>query len=181
MRRTHPGTAAPSSLAPVGWSCSRPTTQACSFPAQHSRSQEGGLPGSLPLTLSGSEPERWWSSPPTSPSCSLSPSPLGSTLLFQFPSCYLLMLDLVGSQVAHDLSPQVLLLLGGGFPRSDIAPGPAGTFGPRMHKGRTDRLWGYHQPSGSIRAATVGPQTNCFSERPHPASPGAGQLGRAEQ
>lgn len=116
-----------------------------------------------PLTLSGSGPGRCWSSPPTSPSRSRLPSPLGSTLLLTFPSCYLLMSDLVGSQVARDLSPQVLLLLGGGFPRSDIAPGPARTFGPRMHKGRTDRLWGYQQPSGSIRVATVGPQTNCLA------------------
>lgn len=99
---------------------------------------------------------------PTSPSDSLLPFPLGSTLLFQFPSCHLLMSDLVGSEASCDLFPHVLLLLGGSFPRSDVAPGPT------KPKGRTDRLWGYHQASGSIRVATVGPRTNCFSQRPSP-------------
>lgn len=100
---------------------------------------------------------------PTSPSDSLSPFPLGSLLLLQFPSCHLLMSALVGSEASCDLSPHVLLLLGGSFPRSDIAPGPTRTSGPRKPKGRTDRPWGYHQASGHIRVATVGPQTNCFS------------------
>ncbi|KAF5928901.1 hypothetical protein HPG69_002675 [Diceros bicornis minor] len=114
---------------------------------------------------------------------------VGSTLLPQFPSYHMLMLDLAGSEAARDLSPHVLPLHEGSFPGL-TSPNPTWTSGPGKPSERTDRPQDHRQASGHIRPPRhpspprLGTLTN--AQRPRPtldrgpkdaAAPGAGPAG----
>lgn len=120
---------------------------------QDSPQSQEEVPRSL-SPLSGSGSERCWPSIPYLQTSSFF-SP-GFTILPQFPSCHMLILELPGSETLCGLSLHVLFLHKGSFPRSDIAWDSTGLL--ESLGGRLTGLGTTTRPEGTVRWSHQAPR-----------------------
>lgn len=127
----------------------------------HSRGGKKYLEVSL---LSGSGSERCWFSIPHFQTPSF--FSLGFTILPQFPSCHMLILELPGSETSRGLSPHVLFLHKGSLPRSDIVWDSTGLL--ESLGGRLTGLRTTTRPEGTVRWSHQAPRPTHGGPIPQP-------------